>query len=138
MASEATRLSRYSVRAVDRVLDLLDVLRRVAPEGASLASLARTMGLPKSSVYRHLCTLEERGYKPQNLAGTSAGAITAALIAAGYSASELKDIIFGLDFPYNTEARTRIGLSAIRALGLSDSDTALILGGNLRRELGIN
>jgi NTE family protein len=42
--------------------------------------------------------LEERGYKPQNLAGTSAGAITAALIAAGYSASELKDIIFGLDF----------------------------------------
>ncbi|MGH7620806.1 MAG: patatin-like phospholipase family protein, partial [Gemmatimonadaceae bacterium] len=42
--------------------------------------------------------LEERGYKPQNLAGTSAGAITAALIAAGYGASELKDIIFGLDF----------------------------------------
>jgi NTE family protein len=42
--------------------------------------------------------LEERGYKPQNLAGTSAGAITAALIAAGYCAAELKDIIFGLDF----------------------------------------
>ena len=29
--------------------------------------------------------LEERGYRPNNVAGTSAGAITAALIAAGYS-----------------------------------------------------
>ena len=29
--------------------------------------------------------LEEHGYKPQNVAGTSAGAITAALIAAGYT-----------------------------------------------------
>jgi NTE family protein len=42
--------------------------------------------------------LEEQGYKPQNLAGTSAGAITAALIAAGYSSMELKEIVFGLDF----------------------------------------
>src|SRR2546426_4218689 len=43
-------------------------------------------------------TLEEHGYKPQNVAGTSAGAITAALIAGGYSSAELKEIIFGLDF----------------------------------------
>src|ERR1041384_7651154 len=42
--------------------------------------------------------LEEHGYQPQNVAGTSAGAITAALIAAGYSSTELKEIIFGLDF----------------------------------------
>jgi NTE family protein len=42
--------------------------------------------------------LDERGYKPQNVAGTSAGAITAALIAAGYSSSELKEVIFNLDF----------------------------------------
>jgi NTE family protein len=42
--------------------------------------------------------LDERGYKPQNVAGTSAGAITAALIAAGYGSSELKDVIFNLDF----------------------------------------
>jgi predicted acylesterase/phospholipase RssA len=33
--------------------------------------------------------LEERGYVPQNVAGTSAGAIAAALIAAGYSAGAL-------------------------------------------------
>jgi|RhiMetdeSRZDD1v2_1073273.scaffolds.fasta_scaffold410513_2 NTE family protein len=42
--------------------------------------------------------LEQEGYKPQNVAGTSAGAITAALIAAGYSSAELREIIFGLDF----------------------------------------
>ena len=42
--------------------------------------------------------LEEHGYKVQNVAGTSAGAITAALIAAGYTSAELKEIIFGLDF----------------------------------------
>ncbi len=42
--------------------------------------------------------LEERGYRVQNVAGTSAGAITAALIAAGYTAAELKEIVFNLDF----------------------------------------
>ncbi|MGH2749292.1 MAG: patatin-like phospholipase family protein, partial [Actinomycetota bacterium] len=42
--------------------------------------------------------LEERGFQPQNVAGTSAGAITAALVAARFSAQELKDIVFGMDF----------------------------------------
>ncbi len=43
-------------------------------------------------------TLERSGYVAQNLAGTSAGAITAALLAAGYSAAELKEIVIGLDY----------------------------------------
>ena len=42
--------------------------------------------------------LEEQDFRPQNVAGTSAGAITAALIAAGYTAAELKEVIFGMDF----------------------------------------
>jgi len=42
--------------------------------------------------------LEAHGYRPNNVAGTSAGAITAALIAAGYSADELKKIVFEMDF----------------------------------------
>ena len=45
-----------------------------------------------------LQTLEERGYRPQNVAGTSAGAITAALLAAGYAADELREIIVSLDY----------------------------------------
>ena len=43
-------------------------------------------------------TLEQAGYTPSHSAGTSAGAITAALIAAGYSAADLKDVVFNMDF----------------------------------------
>ncbi|WP_275899106.1 patatin-like phospholipase family protein [Pyxidicoccus caerfyrddinensis] len=42
--------------------------------------------------------LDEMGYQPQNLAGTSAGAITAALIAAGYRGEELRQTVLELDF----------------------------------------
>jgi NTE family protein len=42
--------------------------------------------------------LEERGFEAKNVAGTSAGAITAALIAARYTADELREIIVSLDF----------------------------------------
>jgi NTE family protein len=42
--------------------------------------------------------LEERGFEAKNVAGTSAGAITAALVAAGYKADELRDIIVSLNF----------------------------------------
>lgn len=37
--------------------------------------------------------LEEHGYRPKNMAGASAGAIVAALVAAGYSAEELKKVM---------------------------------------------
>src|SRR5918993_4615035 len=43
--------------------------------------------------------LEEHGYRPQNLAGASAGAIVAALIAAGYTPAELREVIGALDLP---------------------------------------
>jgi NTE family protein len=42
--------------------------------------------------------LEERGYEPQNMAGASAGAIVATLLAAGYDAAELQKIITELDY----------------------------------------
>jgi len=41
---------------------------------------------------------EERGYQWVNIAGTSAGAIVAALLTAGYSASEMKQIMEELDY----------------------------------------
>lgn len=43
--------------------------------------------------------LEDKGWRPNNVAGTSAGAITAALVAAGYGAAELKDIVFHMPYP---------------------------------------
>ncbi len=41
---------------------------------------------------------EEQGYTFENVAGTSAGAIIAALVAAKYSASEMKSILDQLDY----------------------------------------
>jgi predicted TIM-barrel fold metal-dependent hydrolase len=41
-------------------------------------------------------------------------------------------LIFGLDFPYNLEENTKLGLRAIEALPVSDAERAAILGGNLR------
>jgi len=41
---------------------------------------------------------EEKGYRWENVAGTSAGAIVAALIAAGYTGVELKEILKELDY----------------------------------------
>ncbi len=42
--------------------------------------------------------LEHAGFEPMSVAGTSAGAITAAAIAAGYSAAELKELVMSMDY----------------------------------------
>ncbi|MDQ3317374.1 MAG: patatin-like phospholipase family protein, partial [Actinomycetota bacterium] len=72
--------------------------------------------------------LEERGYEPQNMAGASAGAIVAALIAAGYGAEELKGIIANLDYDqFKDEAiedRFPMGktLSILKDLGIYEGE----------------
>jgi IclR family acetate operon transcriptional repressor len=58
---DARRDSEYTIRAVDRVCDLLDLLQE-AREGVSLKDAARATGLPKSSVFRYLVSLENRRY----------------------------------------------------------------------------
>jgi hypothetical protein len=58
-------------------------------------------------------------------------------IAEAIAQGGAEQFIFGLDFPYNLEENTNIGLQTLRGLGLSPGDLALILGGNLRRELGL-
>lgn len=45
-----------------------------------------------------LAVAEQRGVEWQNLAGTSAGAIVAALVAAGYGSAELHDVLSALDY----------------------------------------
>lgn len=45
-----------------------------------------------------LAVLEEQGFRPQRVAGTSAGAIVATAVAAGYSATEIREILQGMDF----------------------------------------
>lgn len=45
-----------------------------------------------------VCRLEEAGYSWKRIAGTSAGAIIAALLAVGYSGKEIKKIMLGMDY----------------------------------------
>lgn len=52
-------------------------------------------GIGLAGAYSALC---ERGVGPKRVAGTSAGAITAALVAAGYSAEELDEILLEVPF----------------------------------------
>lgn len=52
---------RYAVRAVVRVMDILDLLQH-SPNGRSLLEVSEAAGLPRSSTYRYLSTLETRGY----------------------------------------------------------------------------
>lgn len=42
--------------------------------------------------------IEQRGFRPRSVAGTSAGAITAALVAAGYDSAELNEVVLTLPF----------------------------------------
>lgn len=60
-AQANVREAPYTVRAVQRVLDILDALQE-SPEGLSLAELAGAADLPKSSIFRYLATLQGRGY----------------------------------------------------------------------------
>jgi IclR family transcriptional regulator, acetate operon repressor len=60
-APEPQHENAYSIRAVQRVCDILDMLRE-AENGASLREVAAVTGLPVSSTFRYLATLEERGH----------------------------------------------------------------------------
>ncbi|HEX3033290.1 MAG TPA: patatin-like phospholipase family protein [Bacillota bacterium] len=61
-----------------------------------------------------LWAAESRGYTWQNVAGTSAGAIVAALVAAGYTAEEIKKLMFELDLPRLKDA---MGIGCIPLVG---------------------
>ena len=61
MRQSAGAKTAYSVRAAERVLDILDVLQR-ASDAVSLGEVAEAARLPKSSTFRYLSTLESRGY----------------------------------------------------------------------------
>lgn len=63
-------------------------------------------------------TMEEAGWRFAQLAGSSAGAIVASLLAAGYSARELVSVMQGLDY---TQFRQAGLLSALGAPGKAAS-----------------
>ena len=61
MATEHSADSLSSLRAVERVCDILDLLQE-ASEGLTLTDIADRTGLPKSTAYRYLVALESRAY----------------------------------------------------------------------------
>src|SRR5829696_6799499 len=88
--------------------------------------------------------LEERGYEPQNMAGASAGAIVAVLLAAGYTAAELQKIIGELDYDrFKDEAwEDRIplagkSLSVLKDLGIYEGKAFLAWMGDLLEAKGV-
>lgn len=67
-----------------------------------------------------VCCLEDRGYQWNRFAGTSAGAIIASLLAAGYTGKELKDIIMNLDY------REFLGKNKLKLLSLVSKSSSLL------------
>jgi IclR family transcriptional regulator, acetate operon repressor len=57
----AEHKSAYSIRAVARVCAILDLVQR-RPHGFSILDVGGAAGLPKSSAFRYLSTLEAHGY----------------------------------------------------------------------------
>jgi predicted acylesterase/phospholipase RssA len=69
-----------------------------------------------------LLALEEKGYSFDIFAGTSAGAITAVLLAAGYSPKELEKELLQLDFSTFLDSRLQCLWNVLRWKGLHSGD----------------
>ena len=59
----------YSSRSVQRVCDILDALA-AAPLGATLSEVAAVTGMPRSTAFRYLTTLEERRFVDRDAEGS--------------------------------------------------------------------
>jgi IclR family acetate operon transcriptional repressor len=95
--------SQYSVRAAERVADILDALRD-RPDGISLSALAARTGMPKSSVFRYAATLEARGYVRKDASDGSYSLGTALPAPASYL-----DVLAGRIRPDLERLRDRFG-----------------------------
>jgi DNA-binding IclR family transcriptional regulator len=62
-------LEKNRVPAIDRMMDMLELIERRL-EGATIRELSETLGLPRSTVYRILNTLELRGMVRRSVVGT--------------------------------------------------------------------
>jgi IclR family transcriptional regulator, acetate operon repressor len=66
--AEVGATSSYSIRAVERVCDVLDIAQR-SRDGFSLIDVVDATDLPKSSAFRYLATLEARTYLERDDSG---------------------------------------------------------------------
>src|ERR671917_654994 len=66
-AGSSTADNDYSIRAAERVCEILTLLGE-HPEGVILIDVARRIGLPKSSAFRYLVTLEAKRFVQRDAA----------------------------------------------------------------------
>lgn len=117
---DTRRDSEYTIRAVDRVCDLLDLLQE-AREGVSLKDAARATGLPKSSVFRYLVSLENRRYIEQDL---HSGTYHLGSAFMPVQARQI-DLLVERAHPQLERVRDEVGETA--ALAMLDSDEIIYL-----------
>jgi NTE family protein len=119
--------------------------RPVAPTGLIADGVFEGGGVKGIALVGALSAFESHGFRWCNLAGTSAGAIVASLLASGYSAGELKDIIGRLDY-LKFEDASAVGripligpvISLLTSKGLYKGDYFEKWLRGLLREKGIN
>jgi IclR family acetate operon transcriptional repressor len=100
----------HSIRAVRRVCDIIDLVQ-TRPQGLTLQEVADATGLPKSSAFRYLYTLEECGYVER----TPSGDFTVGLALR----SERLDVLSQRIQPYLAKLRDEVGETV--NLGLLDN-----------------
>ena len=101
-------------------------------EGRKLDAVFEGGGVRGIALVGAVSVIEDAGYRFENLAGTSAGAIVATLLASGYHAAEIRDIVMDLDLNRLAD-RSPIGrvpvlgpiVEAVTGLGVYQGDELL-------------
>ena len=105
-----------SVQSIDRAIDIIEAVA-VKEEGRSLTDISDTVGLHKSTAYRIIMTLVNRGYLEKNREGNYR--IGYRLIeTTGYYINNLELLTEAR--PYIAEINTHLGLASY--LGVLDGD----------------
>lgn len=62
MSEPKTRLQKYSAPALEKGLDILELLSQASEHGLTQAEIAEGIGRSKNEIFRMMVVLEERGY----------------------------------------------------------------------------
>lgn len=119
-ADDADTPRNYSVRAVERVCLILNLLQE-SIDGITLNEVAQTTGLPKSSAFRYLWTLENHRYVERDEDGN---AYRLGLGFVGMQSRNL-EILRGRVRPLLEHLREEFGETA--NLGLLDGDQVIYI-----------
>lgn len=110
----------YSVRAVERVCSILNLLQQ-SIEGVSLMDVAQTTDLPKSSAFRYLWTLEAHRYVERD---PESGLYRLGLGFLGMQSRQL-ELLRERTHPWLEKLRDELGETV--NLGILDGDSVIYL-----------